>query len=77
MQETGGTKANKLEMFRGIIQDMRNRKVPTIDIRPAGKDTLAYLVFSTGKSGLPKGIIYVFFVYGKCSRFLFCNFWLC
>jgi long-subunit acyl-CoA synthetase (AMP-forming) len=52
MQET---KANKLKRFRGIIQDVRKRKVPTVGIRPAGKDTLAYLVFSSGTSGLPKG----------------------
>jgi hypothetical protein len=47
------TKANKLKRFRGIVQDVRNRKVPTVDIRPAGKDTHAYLVFSSGTSGLP------------------------
>lgn len=59
MKETGASK--KLKTFRGIIQDVRRRKVPLVNIRPAGKDTLAYLVFSSGTSGLPKGM-YIFAV---------------
>jgi long-subunit acyl-CoA synthetase (AMP-forming) len=77
MKETGATKSvsKTLKSFRDIIQAVRKSKVPTIDIRPAGKDTLAYLVFSSGTSGLPKGIIiYLFFTRSKCSRLLFCNF---
>ena len=54
MKETGASK--KLKTLRGIIQDVRKRKVPLVDIRPADKDTLAYLVFSSGTSGLPKGL---------------------
>ena len=68
MKETGALK--KLKTFRGIIQNVRKRKVPLVDIRPAGKDTLAYLVFSSGTSGLPKGM-YIFFlllVYAKYLR---------
>jgi acyl-CoA synthetase (AMP-forming)/AMP-acid ligase II len=55
---TGTTKAvsKDLKTLKGIIQDVRQRKVPTVDIRPVGKDTLAYLVFSSGTSGLPKGM---------------------
>jgi acyl-CoA synthetase (AMP-forming)/AMP-acid ligase II len=39
------------------IEDLvqRTKDVPTVPSRPAGKDTLAYLVFSSGTSGLPKG----------------------
>ena len=59
MKETGTSK--KLKTFKGIIQNVRRRKVPLVDIRPAGKDTLAYLVFSSGTSGLPKGM-YIFTV---------------
>jgi len=54
MKETGASK--KLKTLRGMIQDVRKRKVPLVDIGPAGKDTLAYLVFSSGTSGLPKGL---------------------
>jgi acyl-coenzyme A synthetase/AMP-(fatty) acid ligase len=64
MKETGASK--KLKTFRGIIQNVRKRKVPLVDIRPAGKDTLAYLVFSSGTSGLPKGM-YIFAAVGLCQ----------
>lgn len=40
----------------GIIEDVRGRKLPLVDIRPARENTLAYLVFSSGTSGLPKGL---------------------
>jgi len=63
MKETGASK--KLKTYRGIIQNVRKRKVPLVDIRPAGKNTLAYLVFSSGTSGLPKGM-YIFAV-GPCQ----------
>lgn len=39
----------------GLIRDVQKRNVSHIDIRPASKDTLAYLVFSSGTTGLPKG----------------------
>ena len=38
-----------------IIRDVRRKKTPLVDVRAATKDTLAYLVFSSGTSGLPKG----------------------
>lgn len=40
---------------RSIIRDARNKHIPPVDIRPAAKDTLAYLIFSSGTTGLPKG----------------------
>jgi acyl-CoA synthetase (AMP-forming)/AMP-acid ligase II len=41
--------------IRSIIRDARIKHIPPVDIRPAVKDTLAYLIFSSGTSGLPKG----------------------
>lgn len=38
------------------IAEIRKRKIPRISSRPAKRDTLAYLVFSSGTSGLPKGM---------------------
>ena len=42
--------------FSDMINQVRKDFTPKIDIRPAGKDTLAYLIFSSGTSGLPKGL---------------------
>lgn len=42
--------------FRGIIANVRKHNVPPVDIRPATKGTLAYLIFSSGTTGLPKGV---------------------
>jgi acyl-CoA synthetase (AMP-forming)/AMP-acid ligase II len=43
------------QSFWSIIQDVRKKKIPRVDVRNATKNTLAYLVFSSGTSGLPKG----------------------
>ena len=50
--------------FWSIIRDVRTRKIPRVDVRTANKDTLAYLVFSSGTSGLPKGNYLYFFLFG-------------
>lgn len=39
-----------------MIDDIKARNTPREPIRPVTKDTLAYLVFSSGTSGLPKGL---------------------
>nr|VWO94822.1 Acyl-CoA ligase AFT1-1 (EC (AF-toxin biosynthesis protein 1-1) [Ganoderma boninense] len=39
------------------IREVRNRKVPRVPSRPANRDTLAYLVYSSGTSGLPKAVM--------------------
>ena len=44
-----------------IIEDVRRNKISRVDVRTATKNTLAYLVFSSGTSGLPKGNASVFF----------------
>ena len=41
--------------FDQLIQNIRYKNIPREPVREAGRDTLAYLVFSSGTSGLPKG----------------------
>lgn len=40
--------------FQGMIHDVQSRDMPVISPRPAAKDTLAYLLLSSGTTGLPK-----------------------
>ncbi|KZP23323.1 acetyl-CoA synthetase-like protein [Athelia psychrophila] len=40
-----------------MIDAVRARDTPRTAVRPAGKDTLAYLMFSSGTSGLPKAVM--------------------
>ncbi|KAF8887030.1 hypothetical protein CPB84DRAFT_1684829 [Gymnopilus junonius] len=59
----GGKKAKtkkggkERKSFRSLLEGVRKRNTPIVDIRPAKKDTLAYLVFSSGTSGLPKAVM--------------------
>jgi long-subunit acyl-CoA synthetase (AMP-forming) len=46
---------NGRKSFWSIIEDVRRKKISRVDARTAAKNTLAYLVFSSGTSGLPKG----------------------
>ena len=48
----------KIELFRTfeeMIEDARSRMMVPVSPRPATKDTLAYLMFSSGTTGFPKG----------------------
>ena len=47
--------SNGRKSFWSIIKDVRRKKISRVDTRTATKSTLAYLVFSSGTSGLPKG----------------------
>ena len=38
-----------------LVKNVKAKSIPTVAVRQANKDTLAYLVFSSGTSGLPKG----------------------
>ncbi|KIJ27498.1 hypothetical protein M422DRAFT_190935, partial [Sphaerobolus stellatus SS14] len=40
-----------------LIAEVRRNQLPKEPVRAAGKDTLAYLVFSSGTSGLPKAVM--------------------
>ena len=42
--------------LENLIQKVWHSKIPREPVRQAGEETLAYLVFSSGTSGLPKGI---------------------
>ncbi|KAG5642539.1 hypothetical protein DXG03_002577 [Asterophora parasitica] len=43
--------------FGDLIEDAHTRKIPAVAPREARKDTLAYLIFSSGTSGLPKAVM--------------------
>ena len=41
--------------YATLVDRVRQNKIPRLPVRQAKKDTLAYLVFSSGTTGLPKG----------------------
>lgn len=59
-----GLSADRIHILEGHVHGRlslddvitRTRGVPRIKAREAGKDTLAYLLFSSGTSGPPKGV---------------------
>lgn len=50
------------------IREVRNRNVARVPCRPAKHDTLAYLVYSSGTSGLPKGELFQCGVFPRLTR---------
>ncbi|KAG6883329.1 hypothetical protein C0993_006807 [Termitomyces sp. T159_Od127] len=52
-----GGNAPGRKSFKEMVEDVKTRKMPLEPVRPAKKDTLAYLVFSSGTSGLPKAVM--------------------
>lgn len=46
--------------FNGLIENVRKRKLPRKPVVPAQTDTLAYLLFSSGTSGPPKGRLFLY-----------------
>jgi acyl-CoA synthetase (AMP-forming)/AMP-acid ligase II len=44
-----------------LIDDVKSRGLPNVPSQSVKDDTLAYLVFSSGTTGLPKGIIIIIF----------------
>lgn len=52
----GTGKASGRRSINDLVNHVRSKSLPFIGIKPAKKSTLAYLVFSSGTSGLPKGL---------------------
>ena len=50
-----GQKIEGFITFEEMVEDARSRKMAPVSPRPATKDTLACLVFSSGTTGPPKG----------------------
>jgi acyl-CoA synthetase (AMP-forming)/AMP-acid ligase II len=42
--------------YEDLVNRARHNRIPRLPIKHATRDTLAYLVFSSGTSGLPKGV---------------------
>ena len=50
-----GDNIEGLRSFEEIIEDARSRAMTLVSPRPVTRDTLAYLIFSSGTTGPPKG----------------------
>ncbi|KAK7682380.1 hypothetical protein QCA50_014585 [Cerrena zonata] len=50
-------RSEKRQSFGDLIDTMKVRKILSEPVRPATKDTIAYFVFSSGTSGLPKAVM--------------------
>ena len=50
-----GEEASGRKSLSEMINQVRVKRMPRLAVRPAKRDTLAYLIFSSGTSGLPKG----------------------
>ena len=50
-----GNAPRSFRSFDGMIARAKKQNEPTVGIKQAKKDTLAYLLFSSGTTGLPKG----------------------
>lgn len=53
-----GEKPNRSKYvdFCSLVENVKLRNLPRAPIAKASKDSLAYLMFSSGTSGLPKGV---------------------
>ena len=50
-----GQKIEGLRTFEEIVEDARSRAIAPVSSRVVTNDTLAYLMFSSGTTGPPKG----------------------
>ncbi|KZS92177.1 amp dependent CoA ligase [Sistotremastrum niveocremeum HHB9708] len=51
-----GPGSHGIHSFDSLVKHARQRKLKRVDVRPVKHDTLAYLMFSSGTSGLPKAV---------------------
>ena len=51
-----GQKVEGLRNFEEMVENTRSRAMALVSPRPATRDTLAYLIFSSGTTGPPKGL---------------------
>ena len=51
-----GQKTEGLITFEEMVEDARSRAIAPVLPRAVTKDTLAYLMFSSGTTGHPKGL---------------------
>lgn len=60
-------RAERRLSYEDLVSRVRLNRIPRIPVKHATRDTLAYLVFSSGTSGLPKGV-YLRFIFSSISN---------
>jgi len=68
---TGHAKGRK--SLSDLVKDVKAKSIPTVAVRQANKDTLAYFVFSSGTTGLPKGKVHGRSTIHADTRLLSCD----
>lgn len=57
--------------YEDFVNRARHNRIPRLPVKHATRDTLAYLVFSSGTSGLPKGVYFrSFFIVSTIWKFI-------
>jgi acyl-CoA synthetase (AMP-forming)/AMP-acid ligase II len=54
-----GGEAKGRKSFSELIADVHTKNIPAVAVRPATKDTLAYVMLSSGTTGLQKGLFHL------------------
>lgn len=56
LKEVDQDNMKRFQSFQNMVQLVRTKKIPQEPIRPVQPNTLAYLIFSSGTTGSPKGM---------------------